>query len=161
MYPYKVQVVQELEYDKWWGIEFCSTFLLLFKENDRFSEKLTVSDEVCSEITGYMNKQKKILRSFTSILYTVNMLECNGISWAGVLALYLYPVPMAQLRRCFQDLHFTSVLLQLLFCMMYKYSHYIVNYYFYKKFKYIRYFSPILFFITLFISFDHWSFLNV
>jgi len=78
-----------------------------------------VSDEVCSEITGYMNKQKKILRSFTSILYTVNMLECNGISWAGVLALYLYPVPMAQLRRCFQDLHFTSVLLQLLFCMMY------------------------------------------
>jgi hypothetical protein len=41
--------------------------------NDRFFEKLIMSDEDCSQFTAYVNKHKKILYEFSSSHSTMSV----------------------------------------------------------------------------------------
>jgi len=56
-HPYKLQIVQELENDHQLRLEFCQQVTTNINEDNKFLDKLWMSDEAHFHLTGYVNKQ--------------------------------------------------------------------------------------------------------
>lgn len=102
-------MVQETEGDdKSRTLTFCSILLLLFKVDDRFTERLIMSDGNLSMSTHRRNPEQ----FFQWPLHINYFIVYCGISWTGVFAPYFFQVPMAQPKSCYNhDLFRSSILL--------------------------------------------------